>query len=166
MAISSATGDIEHNTQDVFGEMESNAKNVSEGIGGEVSATTDENYFLFFKTGGGDAFKDFAGMDGGNIEKFSTAMNTYISGVQEIIAKLNRKQEVVQGAFKGSAAESLNTFFNSIRELLTSYTSALQIETKRVKEANDNWVKATSSMSRNIDADAENVSGAKISLEN
>ena len=69
-------------------------------------------------------------------------------------------------AFEVSAAESLNTFFNSIRELLTSYTSALQIETKRVKEANDNWVKATSSMSRNIDADAENVSGAKISLEN
>lgn len=166
MAISSATGDIEHTTQDVFSEMESNAKNVAEGIGSEVSATTDESYFLFFKTGGGDAFKDFAGMDGDNIEKFSTAMNTYINGVQEIIAKLNQKQEVVKGAFKGSAAESLNTFFNSIRDLLTSYTSALQIETKRVKEANENWVRATSSMSSDIDADAENVKGSKISLEN
>lgn len=165
MAISSATGDIEHTTQDVFSEMESNAKNVAEGIGSEVSATTDESGMLWWKTGG-DPFEDFAGMDGDNIEKFGTAMNNYINGVQEIIAKLNQKQEVVKGAFKGSTAESLNTFFNSIRDLLTSYTSALQIETKRVKEANENWVRATSSMSHDIDADAENVKGSKISLEN
>lgn len=165
MAISSATGDIAHNTQDVFSEMESNAKNVTEGIGSEVSAATDESGILWWKTGG-DAFKDFAGMDGDNIEKFDTAMNKYINGVQDIITKLNQKEDVVKGAFKGKTADSLNTFFNSIRELLKSYTSALQIETKRVTEANENWIKATSSMSRDIKADAENVIGSKISLEN
>lgn len=165
MAISSATGNIEHNTQDVFGEMEANAKNVSEGIGGKVDATTEVEGALWWKTGG-DAFVDFAGMDGKNIAKFGMAMGKYISNVQDIISGLNRKQEVTQGAFKGSVAESLNTFFNSMRELLMSYNAALEIETKRVIEANENWLKATSSMSSDIDADSSNVSKAQISLEN
>lgn len=171
MAINDATGNIEHNTQDVFSEIAASNEAINNQVGGGGTLTTsyktwNDGTFNPFKQGTvtEQLFENFAGFDSNNIEAFGMAMGTYIKNVQDILAKLNQKQEVVKGAFQGKVADSLNSFFNSMRELLMSYAAAMEIETKRVIEANNNWLNSAQSVSGNIDTDAGEVEGSKVTL--
>lgn len=152
MAISqdSAVGAIEHGDHTAFEEVKTNAEAISNQVSGNASL-----YPQYGDTVGRANYEDFAGFDAANRASFDSAINQYVANANAIIAGFDNKSDAVLGAFKGKVAGSLTAFFTSIKKACQAYVHAIDEEKAKVEEAENNWLRATESISSDIQADSD-----------
>ncbi len=147
MAIKDATTEIQHAVEDVNANVESANSKIQQSMQASGNALS---YGL-----------DFAGMDDANISKFHDALLIYQGKVNRILAGLSTQKGPILEAFKGEALTgSIETFFANAKTLLTAYVKTIEVEEKLVNEANENWKKATGSLSVDITEDANTLRAA------
>ncbi len=147
MAIKDATTEIQHAVEDVNANVDSANSKIQQSMQASGNALS---YGL-----------DFAGMDEANISKFHDALATYQVRVNAILSGLNAQKGPIEEAFKGEGlTNSIQTFFTNAKTLLTAYVKTIEVEEKLVIEANENWKKASGSLSTDITEDANTLRAA------
>ena len=158
MAVNSDTGSskIQHNNFEAFRNVESTSNTLAEQTGDKSMAPNDYwfgSYGIQYQ-GLNVTYKQFAGFDENNRDKFNSAIDTYIKNVNNILEGFNQKENVLADAFKGTVADSLKTFFDNIKKICQSYVNAIAEEKNMVLEAENNWLAATKSIGSAIDSDS------------
>lgn len=152
---SSAVGSIQHGDFNAFEDVKAKTEAMDAQVGGaseRFGNTPDVAHNILTV---GDMYADFAGFDAANRGNFDAAINSYISDVKSIIAGFDAQSDAILSAFKGKVAGSLTGFFTSIKHACNSYVDAINEEKDRVLEAEENWLRATESISSNIDEDSD-----------
>jgi hypothetical protein len=68
-------------------------------------------------------------------------------------------------ALKGDVATAVQQFFSDAKKLSEAYVNAIEVESKRVMEANKNWLETTKKLSGDIDIDSGALAGAAGSIK-
>lgn len=151
MAVSTTSGSdlIEHGNHEAFQNVKSSKEELSNQIG-----EGSDGWYHGERTSG---YADFVGFNASNMGRFEGAVMNYVKDVNEILDGFNKKENVMEGAFKGKVADSLTTFFDKIKTLCQSYVNAINEEFTKVKEAQANWEKASGGVSSAINDDSSAV---------
>lgn len=152
MSINDATGAIQHNVPDAFDNIETASTAVHSQIGAPAGNII---------TGTASYGADFAGIDSNNLDTFNEAINTYRNGAIEVINGFDTQKANIEKAFKGSAADALQKFFTSIKNLCNAYVTAIDTEKAYLLEVNQNWIDTTAQISSDIETDAGTVDAQK-----
>jgi|GEM_PF-2208815 erythromycin esterase-like protein len=107
----------------------------------------------------------FAGMDSKNIHEFARAVTTYKQRAYEVLNKFNTQEGPILNALKGDVATAVQQFFSDAKKLSEAYVNAIEVESKRVMEANKNWLETTKKLSGDIDIDSGALAGAAGSIK-
>lgn len=107
------------------------------------------------KVGGSDGV--FVGMDINNLDTFKTALTTYINGANDILAGLNLDPSI-EVTLKGTNIEtSLHEFLQAEKTLLTTYINSLNLLSKELDTAAENYKQSDTSIGGDVSADAESI---------
>lgn len=152
MAVSTTSGSdlIEHGNHEAFQNVEASKDELSNQIG-----NNDVDVVLFGNRL--SIWADFVGFNASNMGRFEGAVINYIKDVNEILDGFNKKENVMEDAFKGKVADSLVAFFDKIKTLCQSYVNAINEEFTKVKEAQANWERASGGVSKALDDDTSAV---------
>ena len=145
------TIDTTHNEFDLANKIDQSKGKVQKAIGELRNSASN--------AGLAGGIKDFAGMDKDKVPEFRSLVSQYIGNVNEIIAGLKTKVNL-DDAIKGSVQTQMTEFFDSIKEILETYTKTLEYEAKEVEEAQGRWEAAISALGTRLGADATSVKGA------
>jgi hypothetical protein len=144
-----ALGAMEHGNHTAFEEV----KAQSDSAASQVTGINPDNYDQF-GSHTMNQYEDFAGFDESHRGDFNDAVTRYISDANDILNGFDAKSESMATAFKGEVANSLQSFFEAIKVACKSYVDAISEEKTKVYEAEQNWLRATQSISGNIDEDS------------
>lgn len=104
------------------------------------------------KVGGVDGI--FVGMATESVDTFKTALNTYITGAQDILDGINF-EPAMQETLKGTNIESsFYEFLSSIKTLLSAYIQSMHALEKEIDEAADNYRAADTKIGSDVSSDA------------
>ena len=155
MSVNDATGAIEHNVVDAFESIDTASAAVHSQVGDAASG--------FF--GGTTSYgADFAGIASDKLGDFDTAVDTYRQGAIDIINDFDTQKANIEKAFKGSAADALENFFKSIKNLCTAYITAINTEKAYLLEVNANWLKTSGQIAGDVNTDAGVIDGQAQSI--
>ena len=157
MSINDATGQIQHNVHDTFSDVTTSSYDISE----QVGSIFDMNPWEV----GGSFGAEFAGMASDKIPTFNAAVDTYRNAIQDIINGLENKRVWIESAVKGQVADSVESFFRSVKDLLNAYVKAIDTEKKLVQEANENWLAAAGKIAGNVSDDASVIRSSASSIK-
>lgn len=156
MAVNDATGVINHNDRNIAEQISSTSGDVEGTVGGGGGGFNPVGFFSSM-FGGGNV--DFAGMDSDNLATFESAVDNYRDNIQSTIDVFNPDADMEE-ALKGDVATAVHEFLDSIKTLLKAYVAAIDAEKLEIREANENYLAAASSVAGDITGDSDSIRSA------
>ena len=147
MSIGSVINNTIHSVKDTISNVLRKSQSNIESIVG----TTSTGINSIFNGG-------FVGMSEEGMEDVYIAIKQYIDELEAIIDSVNY-YEKLDAAYKGKVQEEVIEYIESVKGLLRAYISQLNQEIAEAKEAFNNYLEATQSISSDVQMDADELRG-------
>lgn len=95
----------------------------------------------------------FVGLQYSSIEKIRTAIRTYVTNVQNEVAKLNTEASN-DNAVKGEVADATKAYVKAVSDVAQAYVSALLAYSDRMYEYGEEYKKSDTTLASNVNEEA------------